>query len=517
MKKLVSSIYVYGIVSIAWVCISLWNWRLPGIQMDEVGFFSYIPGFFSQTAAALSDFRIPDNYFDVLDGTQQYPIFGYDIYFTQLPVYVASPINVALNYSFGSLRLAESLMGLMCLLSLVKLVTRCASALVALTCAALVITNPVFVIASRSQGWMFLNIMTLTLLSINLVLGARVTKKKSLEVIYVYAAGVLLAISSHIYFVGVFVAIPIFVWAIALLFEKKLTLLSMIFGMLTGFLPLIYGLISLWILQPSRLLHPFNPSASAAQASFETLSFQNVDRILELINGSLVKYSFAQGVSGPFTYLGSSALGLVLLLALVYSLIRYQSLRKSIAIEAKLTIDVILAGAALSLAGAFVLHLINFHHLIVFIVLFYIALVLMLHHTIRGKWIFALITSLIFLIQCGALKNFHTALVNSQGVGYHNVAWMAPGAGQKFCSDSETYVFVGWGAHLQYLFLTGGKENFVFQWKYDEKGLEKIVASQTRPIALIESTWNSHKPLGQTKVFDSFGSLLYAVDCIYPN
>ena len=87
------------------------NFYLPGIQMDVANHFAFIPGIFDASAAKLHHFRLPDNFFDLLDGSYQYPILGGSFYNTTVITYLFAFFFEIFGYTYETLRLANLLAG----------------------------------------------------------------------------------------------------------------------------------------------------------------------------------------------------------------------------------------------------------------------------------------------------------------------------------------------------------------------------------------------------------------------
>ena len=439
--------------------MGLWNFRLPGLQVDEVNHAAFVPGVLSQNAAQLHHYRLPDNYLDLEDGVYQYPIFGGSFYNSVVTTYLGLPFYEILGFSLSSIRFFHWVIGVLCVLLGSLLIVRFAGFLSAYFFATMIVTNPDFVFSLRSQGAFFWAVVLFALIGIYLLIRAHASINTNHKNWLVFFAGVFFACSLMSYFVGIFIILPILVFAWYSFNKSKRYCLLLLCGLLIGYLPVIYAIISVYLINPYLLRH-FGIPDFAILNHIPYLSFENLQRIWVIFKGSLSGFLFTKGIVGNFKDIIPDIRLIIFIITTAFSF-WFLSCRKYL-INQKALIATTSAMVIVYLIATFALKALSFHHLLPLFFVLIMQISIFMSGRYFLKYLFIFLGLILLLSNVNGLILAHSALEKTGGLGYHNETFTQSAEKLKSECDDCHPVFVSWGIHLQFLFLTDGKKQYSF-------------------------------------------------------
>jgi len=448
-----------------WVLLTLWNLGLPGLYFDEVNHFAFIPGLISEEAAKLHHYRIYDNWLDYQNNTLRYPILGGSFYNTTIRPYVSIPYFLVSGYSTETLRIFTALIGLSAMLSLTWLVKRMFGLLPAAALGIMLALDTNDVFSLRAQGGLFWFVIFFLAISGHCLLSASRNPDSSRW--YAMLGGASVSLAVLCYFIGAFIALPMIVCAL-FVYRKRLSYVAIyIISGLLAYSPVIYAVVSAYLKKPESLRSYGMPRfAQTAQSTGEA---SDSARMLEVLQGTFVDATYARSIVGPgiaeFPWTRIVAIGIILI-ALLTTAIKLLRSKRDFPEREHLAFYLVLAVSALVYGTALLsLKSINHHHLIPFHA-FFLAAASSLIAT-KG-WMRPPVVLALLLLSCTSLFSTISAqgqLRKNGGMGFHNEMVTLPAKVLPTAFRDYHPVFVSWGFHLQYLFLTEGKSPYTFMGK----------------------------------------------------
>jgi len=461
-----------------WCLMTLWNFGLPGLYMDEANHFAFIPGILSEEAAKLHHYRLYDNWLDYQDGVLRYPIIGGSFYNTEIRPYIAIPFFSVTGYSVETLRLFSSLIALAALLSATTLANRLFGAVPALLTGLLIILDANNVFSIRAQGGLFWMVVLFASLAGHFLLTAH--RRESPSILAAAGAGACIALAVLCYFVGAALALPLVIVGVAV-FRKRIShLVVFLVSGAVAYSPVIYSVASAYLKDPATL-RSFGVPKFAQKKAAPFASSENLDHVYQVLRGAFGSFDFARHITTFVTpsnwanlRLLAVALGLTLLPALYFFLRRKSA---PLSGEHRVVQGVFWTTFAIYMLSLFFVRSINLHHLIplsMFVAL-YIASMSGAGFPIVRKWAIGL--SVIMLLVGGASTfQAQQALRRVGGSGLHNEVVSMPADFFRTTLKGYHPVFVSWGFHLQYLFLTEGKSPYTFMSRPNADRIRKALA-----------------------------------------
>ena len=469
------------IVALVWGVMTMWNFDLPGLQMDEANHYAFIPGIKSEAAAQLVHFRLPDNYIDERDGVRRFPIVGGSVYNSVMGAYLGLPYFAVTGHSQGSLRIFSAGLALVAILAITNLVGTVFGWSAAALAGAIIATDPSHVFSARSQGASIWPVILFWALSANLLLHSARHRDGS-----AWAAalgGACLGFSVMSYFIGLFLALPI-VAAALIVYRRNLRQLALFIGAgLLAFSPFIYAMISIYIEQP-ELLGNFGVPDWAERPSIERFSLENLSRLKTIVMGSFASSDFAGGITGRFSTEAEKLRILAFLIAAGLCALIAVS-RRAFAVDQRAFFWLVGAILLLHLTAMFLLKATSVHHLLPVTTIAAAACASTI--SIQGwfKYLALGICAILLVSNLASLRAAHASLLETGGRGYHNESYsLAP---RMLAGPLKDYhpVFVGWGSHLQFLFLTDGRMPYSFAWGPDPERVSGLLKRHERAAVVV--------------------------------
>lgn len=470
-------------MALLWAVMTLWNFGLPGLQLDEANHYAFIPGIKSESAARLSHFRLPDNHLDNQDKLLRYPILGGSVYNSPITAYMALPYFAVAGHSVASLRVFSALIGLATILSLAVLAGRIFGWPAALLAGAIIATDPSHVFSARSQGVPLLPVTLLWALAANFLLTA--VRNPNSSVWPVIAGGACLGFSVMAYFVGIFPALPLVLAAVIALRKRPAHLVLFLLTGLLAYSPVIYALLSIHAHDP-ELLRNFGMPDWAEHPAIALFSIENLLRMKTILLGAFGTHAFASWIAGgvEIDLAGPRllAFGLAICLILVITF-----LRRSTPISQRVFYWLFGAIIALHLIGLFSLKATSFHHLLPITMLTAVACGGAVAASGLVRPLAVTVCALLIASNLVVLHGVHERLVETGGRGYHNESYslITP----MLAGPLKEYhpAFIGWGYHLQFLFLTDGRVPYTFMWRFQKERIDQLLVQHDR-LAIIVPT-----------------------------
>ncbi|HMB39586.1 MAG TPA: glycosyltransferase family 39 protein [Wenzhouxiangellaceae bacterium] len=445
-------------LALLWAAMTMWNFGLPGLHMDEANHYAFIPGMKSESVARLHHYRLPDNYLDRRDDLMQFPILGGSVYNSPITAYLGFPYFAMAGHSVASLRIFSALIGLATILSLAVLVGRIFGWPAALLAGTIIATDPTHVFSVRSQGVPFWPVVLFWALAANFLLTAFRSREPSVWPLI--AGGAALGLSVMAYFVGIFMALPLVLAAFIMLRRRPVHLAAFVLAGLLAYSPMIYALISIHVSNPD-LLRNFGMPDWTARPSISAFSIENLARLKTITLGALGDHDFATWITGhvaidltvPRMLAFALAAGLVILIG-------FQ--RRETPARQRVFYGLFGAILALYFSGLFFLKATSLHHLLPITILAATACAGAVAAPGFVRLIATAICSLLIASNLMVLNAAHNRLVETGGRGYHNESYslVSPLLADRLAEYHP--VFAGWGFHLQFLFLTDGRVPYSF-------------------------------------------------------
>jgi len=476
-------VFLIILTSIISILMGGWNFTLPGLQFDEVNHAAFAPGVMDANAARLHTFRLPDNYIDSKDGLYQYPILGGSFYNSVITTYMGLPFYETFGFSFAGLRYFHGVIGFLSVLLGSLLVARVVGFLPAYFFAVVVMSNPDFVFSLRSQGAILWPVVLFALGSIHLLLWVPSDLHVRGRSLLVFFSGVCLGLSVMSYFVGAFIVLPILVSAWYYLRKNKRDYIVLLFGLLVGYLPVIYAVVSVFWVNPT-LLNRCGLPQFAIENNLHTFSQDNVHRTLLLFIKGFGDFPFTKGVTGTFR-VSCVYLRFFFFIAIVIGGI-FEIMRRKCSFSQIILFVIICGTFATYLLGAFFLKSLSFHHLLPLFFFLVIQLAVLISINGYTKYLFIPLGIILLVSNVNTLILAHGSLVRTGGYGYHNEMYQqCDNILSSECDDCFP-IFISWGVHLQYLFLTNGQKKFAFIPGITPKEIRDLLVKHGK-IALIGS------------------------------
>jgi len=500
------------ILALLWAVMTLWNFGLPGLHLDEANHYAFVSGIKSESAARLHHYRLPDNYLDRKDELSQYPILGGSVYNSPIVAYLGLPYFAVTGHSVASLRIYSALIGLAAILSLATLVGRIFGWPAALLAGAIITTDPTHVFSVRSQGIPFWPTLLFWALAANFLLTAvRAQKRSAWPAI---ASGSCLGFSVLAYFVGFFLALPLVVAAFVSLRRRPLHLAAFVLAGLLTYSPMIYALISIQVSNPD-LLRNFGMPDWTARPSMATFSLENLSRLKTITLGAFGDHDFATWITGHvafnLTVPRMLAFGLGGGLILMIALLRQNT-------PTRQTVSYGLFGAILALyfCGLLLLKATSLHHLLPITILAAMACAGAVAARGRIRSLAVAICVLLIASNLFVLNVAQNRLVETGGRGYHNESYSQLAPLLEGPLRDYRPIFAGWGFHLQFLFLTDGRVPYTFVGRPDIERISRLLAEHRAlavvvPVADRETVANATAPELELRFAQRDGVELFSV------
>ncbi len=198
----------------------------------------------------------------------------------------------------------------------------------------------------------------------------------------------------------------------------------------------------------------------AIKHKVSTFSSENLKRTLSLFQMWAGSFLFTKAVVGNFTdaahALRTTVFGATVALGF-WSLARHKYLPTQTVLLA-----ITSATLVIFLVGAFILKSLSFHHLLLLFFVLAMQISVLISSSGYLKYLAIVLGAVLLVGNVNALILAHKTLEKTGGVGYHNEMFsrIAETISSK-CDDCYP-VFISWGAHLQFLFLTEGQQKYSF-------------------------------------------------------
>ena len=443
------------IISILWLIITFWNFNLPGLYVDEVNHYAFAPGILSEQAAKLHHYRLADNIIDQQDNISQFPILGGSIYNTTIRTYIALPFFQTIGFSAEALRLFSSLAGLATIISIITLIGRIFGWTAAILLGLAVVTDPISSFSLRAQGGAFWFVTFFSTLCAHVLIEA--SNRVSPPHWMAAAAGVLLALTVHSYFVGYFIAFPLMVCGLCIFWRGRKTIITFLGVGFITYSPFLYALASIYIQTPGAL-SSYGIPAFAQKSALPIISLLNLERFIDLLNGAIGSFSFTRALVGNFITPFSEVRWVIVFVGLVSVIIfclRSEGVQKKFLLCIT-TIGIIYTFSLFCFKGT------NTHHAIPLVILLYMVISSGTTAPFLLRYILVGVMALFIATNIISLSWAHQSLEKTGGVGYHNESYNVPA--YLFRNSLKDYhpIFSSWGHHLQFLFQTKGSIPYSF-------------------------------------------------------
>lgn len=498
-------------LSALWALMTLWDFGLPGLYLDEVNHYAFIPGVLSEEAARLPHYRLPDNWLDLADGTRRYPILGGTIYNTVLRTYLALPFFLVTGFSVEGLRIFSALMGLAALLASASLVGRVFGWLPALLFGVVIALDPTNVFSLRAQGGLFwLLILFASIAGHALLVAWQQRAQPPWWTAIVAGASIALAVAS--YFVGAFVALPLVICGIVVYRRHPWRLVAFLVAGIVAYAPVIYSLVSIYLHSPQRLANFGHPSL--VKERLPMFAPDNVARVIGRLQRAWGTYGFAGNVVGrKFPEFAPWRAAALLIAAAGWLWVvargRLGGLRGTfLAIIAIVCVTYVFAMLRL---GS-----LNLHHLVPFVVFLVMAVCCLVAFPGVPRVAGALAVALLVTTNAVAMTGAHTRLRETGGHRFHNEAYTLPASMMTMAYPDHYPVFAGWGFHLQFLFLTRGERPYTFMRKPVTERIERLQARHGKLAVFVDRSHRSaflkdFKPESEVRIRQRSGHYLYSI------
>lgn len=443
------------IISTFWVAMVLWNFGLPGLHIDEINHFAFIPGILTEQSAQLHHFRLADNIIDQKDGIWRFPILGGSIYNSVIGAYLGLPFFKFVGFSVESVRLFSGFLGLASILTLTIVVGRVFGWLAALMMGLVIVSDPTSSFSLRSQGIYFWYVILFAALCSHVLFEA--SRRRFPSHLMAAAAGTLIGLLVASYFVGLFVALPLVILSIWIFRRRPSTIITFTGAGLIAYSPVLYALTSIYIQTPSALSN-FGIPQFAVKSSFSVFSWFNFERFLGLLDGAIGRFTFSRGIVGNFSTPFSEIRWIAIGVGVVSAVIVWM---RVICVKRSFFLCTI-AISLVYLASMFFLKGVNLHHVIPFTVLLFLIISSAASAPSNFRYIATGVMVVLFTTNLVSLAMAHQSLARTGGINYHNEAYSVPA--YLFRTSLKDYhpLFVSWGLHLQFLFQTEGSVAYSF-------------------------------------------------------
>lgn len=472
---------VVFVLSAIWVLMSLWNFDLPGLQMDEANHYAFSPGILRDRAAGLHHFRFPDNWFDMQDGRPRFPVIGGSLYNTDIGAYAGIPVFAYMGFSQASLRIYEAILALAAILSVATFVGRAFGWLPALLFGLVLVTDPTNVLSARSQGHYFWYVVLFASLGAHCLLTSYRDQAASVWWAAGAGAGISLAVLS--YFVGAFLAAPMIVAGLCIFRGRPRRMAAFILAGALAYSPVIYAVVSIYVLSP-RHLGTFGVPGFVLAVTIPTFSMENVAQVWALIRGSMASFDLARAIAGQFDVAGATARLFALGAALIAVVAAFVS-RPPVGPAWRGIVAAAAVASVLFLAAAFFLKSMSVLHFIVFAVLIFILVSSLAGAGGLFRWISVAVCVALLATNVLSLLRAHKELRRTGGAGYHNEAYSMPASLFRTTLKDRYPVFASWGSHLQFLFQTGGRVPYSFIEVLTPAAVKEAIAAHEKTALII--------------------------------
>lgn len=480
------TVLVLFCVTVLWASITLWNFNLPGFQTDEANHYAFVPGILSEDASRLHHYRLPDNYFDGLDGQYQYPVLGGSVYNSVVTAYLSLPYFQITEMSVGSARVFTSFLALTSILLALILIGRIFGWPVSLVAGLILLTDPSHVMLARSQGASIWPVVLFFGIAANVLLSIARGNANS---IFIFVTGFSIGLSAASYFIGLFFCFPLILAGLWILRQNIRFLLLFVVSGVLGYLPVLYGIASIYIENP-EILSGFGVPDWAAHESYAVLNGENWRRFLFLLYSGLVRFQFAQGVTGSFATSFSEIRLAAIALSAVLIVLQFVKPHLSDT-KQKVNAYLLFFGILFSyFLMMFSLKASSFHHLLPVSIVVGLACASLISLNRYYRWFGYSICAILLVSNLTSLHSAHERLAETGGRGYHNESYSKlPFVLTENMPDYHP-VFADWGFHLQFLFLTNGEVEYDFIGRPDIDAIHSLLGEHDR-VAIVTQARNS--------------------------
>jgi hypothetical protein len=433
------------------------NFGLPGLQMDEVNHSAFTPGIVSSAAADKPHYRLPDNIILNKMGVKRFPTLGGSTYNTTIVPYVAAPLYVLMGFTVASVRLFHALLGILAVTLFGIYLRRATSRRAALLFVAAASLSVVLQVAARSQANYFL----LALAAYSVVLVVTTDAHGDIAVDSRRAAlagGLFMGIAWMAYFIAAIAFLPTAVYlAVRFARSSRRQCIRFCVAAFVGVAPWIYGMISALIQRPSLRWNFGLPTY--AESRLPPASIANIERTMLLWRHSLVEFALPRSIYGQFLAPSNLVANLIFVglgAVCVYSIVRQVRERSYV------TLALVSLPLCMVLGACFAFQALNVHHMTVAYMLALAQLAVALRFPARYRLAQAGVIVGVFALLLVTFAAGNLKLRETGGVGNHAREYSEIEVNVRTACDDCLPVFASWGTHLQYLFLTAGKKDFVF-------------------------------------------------------
>ena len=272
---------------------------LPGLYMDEAYLDAYTVKMLDRSKTFDRPlFNLPDN---VLDKNDRFPVTG-GIYVGLIGTYLGLPYYALFGMNIFTLRTYHALYGSITVFLVFLILDRITNRRSAFWGSLLLAVDAGFLVTYRTQGWNVIAPMPFFLLAIYLALPFE-NDEQPITGRRAFAIGALYGLAGYGYFVYLLFAPPLVI-ALLLWGRSRITkkaVLSCMLGCLTGYLPLLYALLSIAVQSP-QLISTFIERAGSATSFADRL--EHIGLILRVtFNNDFVPQNIAGPHHVPFSEL----------------------------------------------------------------------------------------------------------------------------------------------------------------------------------------------------------------------
>jgi hypothetical protein len=473
-----SPVRVLAALALLWLILSLWQFELPGLQMDEVNHLAFIPGVKSAEAAHQPHFRLPDNLLDHRKPPQRYPILGGSVYNSTISTWLGLPYFALAGHSVGSVRIFWGLLGLAGAIALTSLVGRIFGWPAALAAGLVLMSDPTHLISIRSQA----NLFWLVVLFIGLAGHALLSLSRHHQppIWLAFLAGVCLGMSVAAYFVGSFLAVPLGLVGLYLLRKRPLAWLAFLGGGLIAYSPVLYALASIYLINPAILANLGMPDW-AARESIPVLSLNNLSRLVTITTGAFGSHTFATSIAGSVK---PDLTGLRMILYAILVAVTLWTLTRRDEHTRRAWFVSITAMLLVYFSALFLLKATSVHHLVPLTLLAALLCGSLIGLDDVRRWIGSSLCLLLVVTNLIVAHAIFQRLGETGGQGYHNEYHTHIATTLTGPLANHHPVFTTWGFHLQFLFLTDGQHPYTYLGDADHERIENLLRDH-RSLALI--------------------------------
>lgn len=484
-----------AIIATVYALFLIINFDLPGPQMDFVNHVAFAPGILDAKAAALPHYRLPDNIF----GMYRYPIVGGSTYNTTIMPYLGLPFFLVFGFTLGGLKAFYGILALLAILVVHHLVRGIAGALPGLLVGIYLCTEPLLVFAIRAPGVYFF--LTFLLSGLALIILMRAARSKSKSLWLPFLAGLTLGLAGISYFVGAYFVVPFGLYGLFIWRNSRKQILVFLVAGFVGVAPWLFSMLSIYVTSPNLLAGMGMPAW--AERKIDTLSLENIQRVFSIVYNAFIDFSYPRYVAGWFEPVGRvprAVLVCVMFFAGLLPLLLSTELKRKVP-EVRHVLIVLVLSLCLYVIGAFLLKATTAHHLIP--LLFLLAVLYSGYFLVNARFsrVFSVLMAGVIVINVVCVFRAHKALDKTGGFGVFNEAYGMPAELMRTAFSEYHPVFVGWGFHLPFLFLTRGEIPYSFVGA-GAGNIDKLMAKHYRLVVFVNENERAQLDFSSFRIRD---------------